>query len=78
MDEEKEKASFSMAGCDYSVDDIDRDAEKKNMSRSKFIQHLYIAFKEKKRFMEKKFVDFTTLLLLLVIVLGVVILLLRV
>jgi t-SNARE complex subunit (syntaxin) len=78
MTEIKELTTVSMRGCKYSWDDVDKDAKDMNMNTSQFIQHLYILFKEKKGFMEKKFYDFTTLLLLIVVVLGVVILLLRV
>jgi hypothetical protein len=73
-----EHHSISMAGCKYKWNDVDQDAKDMNMNRSQFIQHLYILFKEKKSFMEKKFYDFTTLLLLLVIIMGLIILLLRV
>jgi hypothetical protein len=78
MDEIKETTTISMAGCKYKWDDIDRDARGLNMNRSQFIQHLYLDFKEKKSFIQRKLVDFTTLLLLLVIILGITILLLRV
>ena len=78
MDETKETTTISMAGCKYKWDDIDRDARGLNMNRSQFIQSLYLDFKEKKSFIQRKLVDFTTLLLLIVVVMGVVILLLRV
>lgn len=78
MDIVPEHHSISMAGCKYKWHDIDNDAKELNMNRSQFIQHLYILFKEKKRYMDKKLIDFTTLLLLIVVILGVAILLLRV
>ena len=54
MTEIKELTTVSMRGCKYSWDDVDKDAKNMNMNTSQFIQHLYILFKEKKRFMEKK------------------------
>lgn len=78
MDIVPEHHSISMAGCRYKWTDVDMDAKELNMNRSQFIQHLYIGFKEKKRYLDKKFIDFTTLLLLVVVVMGIVILLLRV
>jgi hypothetical protein len=78
MEAAPEHHSISMAGCKYKWNDVDKDAQRMNMNRSQFIQHLYIIFKDKKTFIEKRFYDFTTLLLLLVIALGVIILLLKV
>ena len=69
----KDYHSISMAGCKYDWVDFDLDASQHNMNRSQFMQHLYIKFKEKKRFVEVRIAEVLMLLLMVVILLLLIV-----
>jgi len=73
METARDCHTISMAGSRYGWEDFDNDARKNNMNRSQFFQHLYIKYKEKKRFLDVRVTEIIILLLLVMVLLMIII-----